>query len=82
MSLVTKSAAALGAALLFASAPAAFAQATTDTMATTVPADDDDGDEGKWGLLGLLGLAGLLGMKRRDRDHDRDNRTGTTTNRM
>ena len=80
MKIKTTALAAFGAAALFAGAPAAYAQTTTDPATGTVTTtdDDDDGDEGKWGLLGLLGLAGLLGLKRRDRDHDQVNRTGTT----
>ena len=82
MKLKTTALAAFGAAALFAGAPAAIAQTTTDpatgTTVTTTDDDDDDGEEGRWGLLGLLGLAGLLGLKRRDRDHDHVNRTGTT----
>ena len=80
MNIKTKALAAFGAAAFFAGAPAAFAQTTTDpatgTTVTTTD-DDDDGEEGRWGLLGLLGLAGLLGLKRRDREHDHVNRTGT-----
>ena len=82
MKIKTTALAAFGAAALFAGAPAAFAQTTTDpatgTTVTTTEDDDDDGEEGRWGLLGLLGLAGLLGLKRRDRDDDHVNRTGNT----
>ena len=78
----SKAIAAIGAVYLLGSAPAAFAQATTDpTLDTAVPADDDDGDEGKLGLLGLAGLLGLLGLKRRDRHHDHGVHTSTTAGR-